>query len=135
MTRRSLVETPRLIKWVGDTKLVKQDGYSTPNWRYENNRVTAVPRFSNRVLRKGDGADLDANKQPIPGTGLSKDYVWEKRNLGYVIEVEFRDAMIILRNDQMHEFKDVTDVAHPETVTYDVRVVASKKGAPHGSRA
>jgi hypothetical protein len=125
----------RLLKWVGDPVLVKEDGFGVPNWKYENNRVMAGFR-SRRILRKGDGGDLtpiewDENgnvtkyKRDV-STGISRDYVWEKENKSRIVEVSFRDAQIILRV-QGNEFKDVTDEARPEKVRNDVIVVKSKR--------
>jgi len=129
MTRRSLVEKPRLIKFVGDPVLVKEDGFGVPNWTYENNRVIAEGR--NRILRPGDAAEwvYDENGipvRPIPGTGIDHEYIWDKRNLSRVIEVSFSDAQKILARAG-DEFKDVTDISDPEPVRNDVIVVKSKK--------
>ena len=125
---RSAVEHVRLLKWVGDPVLVKEDGFGVPNWRYENNRLIVVPGRHTRILKKGDGAELDASGKPIAGTGLSQEYVWEKTNKSRIIEVPFRDAQIILRTSG-EEFKDVTDEVNPESVRNTRIVVRSKKSA------
>lgn len=125
---RDNIEIVRLLKWVGDPVLVKEDGFGVPNWKYENNRLIVVPGRHNRILRKGDGAELDPNGKPIAGTGLSREYVWHKSNMSRILEVPFRDAQIILRSCG-EEFKDVTDEVHPEKVTNTRIVVRSKKSA------
>lgn len=119
----------RQIKFVGDPVLVKEDGFGVPNWRYENNRLIDTPRLT-RILHKGDGAEIGVDGRPVAGTGLSRDYIWEKSNRTRVIPVHIRDAAIILRNSG-NEFKDVTDEAHPESVRND-RIVVKKKRAPSG---
>jgi hypothetical protein len=139
--RRSLVEKPRLIKLVGDPRLVREDGFSVPNWKYENNRLIALKGHTTRILRKGDGAVLDpiafdamgnpTKWRPREGTGLSREYVWEKSNMSQIIEVPYHDAAIILARCGS-EFKDVTDTPHPEAVLNDVIVVKRKKRAETG---
>lgn len=126
----------RLIKWVGDPRAVKEDLFGVPNWRYENSRVIAMDRGHERILRKGDAAEMETyldrfgteQQRPIPGTGLSQDYYWGD-HWGMIQEMSLDDAMKLLRV-QGSEFKDVTDVAHPEDVTNDLYVVPAK-GKPY----
>lgn len=119
----------RLIKFVGDPMLVKEDGWGVPNWTYENNRVIAFNRH--RVLRPGDCADwvYDENGKPvkpIPGTGIKNEYIWERRETTKILAVADEDAFWIIKNAG-DEFKDVTDVPNPELVTNDKIVVKAKK--------
>jgi hypothetical protein len=124
----------RLIKWVGDPRLVKEDGWGVPNWRYENNRIiTMGDKRCKRVLQKDDGCDYALNpdgtpnlSRPIRGTGIKGEYHFDGQNS--ILEVPFGDARIILAKAG-NEFKDVTDSAHPEEVVNDVIVVPAKKKA------
>jgi len=126
----------RLIKWVGDPRAVKEDMFGVPNWRYENSRVIAMERGHERILQKGDCAEQETyldrfgaeKKRPVPGTGISQDYYFGD-HWGMIQEMLLDDAMKLLRV-QGSEFKDVTDVAHPEDVTNDLYVVP-RKGNPY----
>jgi hypothetical protein len=147
MPRRSQRPPTRLIKWVGDPRRVKADGWSIPGkkdgkgWKYENNRVLVIEgdtRFE-RHLRKDDGCDyeLDSNgrpilSKPIKGTGIKHDYDFDGRN--NIVEMTLEDAMIVLEK-QGYEFKDVTDSAHPEEVTNDLIIVDDRSASLNISRA
>jgi hypothetical protein len=130
----------RLIKWVGDPRAVREDGWRVPNWRYENNRKIVTARHT-RLLRPGDAPDYRLNpdgtpdyKRPIPDTGIEHEYVFTQRNP--IQEMTLNDAMKILRaQGNLTEFKDVTDEAHPEDVVNDIIVVPSKRAESARARA
>lgn len=94
----------RRLKWVGDPPVLRKDGWSVANWAYERKRTIALAGFAERIINQSD----------IPG--LSRSYKWDKDLPGYVLDVEFGDARVILERCP-HEFKDVTDVPDPSTVT------------------
>ena len=119
----------RLIKWVGDPRAVKEeDLFGVPNWKYENNRVIALERGHVRVLEPGDAPEMETyldskgreKKRPIPGTGITGTYSFGD-HYGMIQELSLDDAMKLLRA-QGNEFKDVTDVAHPEDVLNDLYI-------------
>lgn len=95
----------RLIKWLGDPPVVGEDGWSVPNWRYENLHVIAQPGHASRGISKAD----------LPG--LSKSYWWDKKLPHYLLEVEANDAQLILTACP-NEFRDVTDNPFPEHVRH-----------------
>lgn len=132
----------RLIKWVGDARSVKPDGFGVGSWKHENNRVIATIKHW-RILEKGAGGPFELDPDPrskspwkdkkgrpvrhVAGTGISREYVWHYRHTpGFILEVDFEDAKIILALSK-GEFKDVTDEPHPEVIVNDVRVVVPKK--------
>ena len=107
----------RLIKWLGDPPMVGKDGWSVPNWRYENRRVIALPWIA---WRRIDQSDLP---------GLSRSYQWDKRLPDYLLEVDEADALLILAACP-NEFRDVTHEAYPEFVKHEPIVMLR---APDGT--
>lgn len=105
----------RLIKWVGDPPVLKADGWSVANWRYENARTIAVPGRTERILTPYDEIRDEFGHVKFVPNGLSREYHWHTTLPEFVLEVSEADARIILAR-QPHEFRDVTDVADPSKV-------------------
>jgi hypothetical protein len=95
----------RLIKWLGDPPVLRKNGWSVANWRYENRRVIALPGFVERVIDKS----LDPR--------LTRSYHWDKDLPNYVLPMELGDARVLLERCP-HEFRDVTEVLDPSTVQH-----------------
>lgn len=107
----------RLLKWVGDPPVLKADGWTVANWRYENARTIAVPGKTERIITKFDEVRDESglgHAKRVPN-GLTRDYYWHRNLPDFVLEVEEADARIILAR-QPHEFRDVTDVVDPSKV-------------------
>lgn len=112
----------RRLKWIGDPPMLMEDGWTIPNWDYENNRVVALVGYANRTLTPDD----------IPG--LSKVYVWGKaKKRGqratwkeFIQDVDEIDAQLILAGCP-DEFRDVTDHPTPETVRHDPVIIYKDK--------
>lgn len=100
----------RLIKWLGDPPILKKDGFSVANWKYENRRVIRVPGQSARIINKRDDPRL------------TRSYCWEADNFSGIIPVEAGDAQVILER-QPHEFRDVTDEENPYTVEHSPIII------------
>jgi hypothetical protein len=121
----------RLIKWVGDPRLLKEDGWRVANWSYEKGRVINMgDKRCKRHLRPGDGCDYELDPdgtpirplRPIKGTGIKGEYHFD--GIRSIVEVPFEDARIILAKGG-DEFKDVTNEAHPELVESTVIIKKS----------
>lgn len=118
----------RLLKWVGDPPVLKADGFSVGNWRYENARAIALHGKTSRIITPYDVLGKDQyGKEIRRPNGISKEYVWHKNNkTGYVLAVEDDDARVILGRCP-HEFRDVTNVADPSKVRNEPIIL---KGVP-----
>jgi hypothetical protein len=125
----------RMIKWVGDPPILKPNGWTPSNWRYENSRTIAVPRYTSRIITPDDVMTLPDGRRVKKPNGLTREYVWHKNLPNFVLEVLDADARIILAR-QPFEFKDVTDM--PEnlwpTITNDpiIREATPPKSVPAG---
>lgn len=94
----------RKIKWIGDPPVLRKDGWSVGNWRYENKRLIAMKGTSRTISPKD-----------VPG--LSKTYKWEASDLSKIVEMPFGDARLLLATGS-HEFVDVTDAINPSSVKH-----------------
>lgn len=94
----------RLLKWVGDPPVYRADGWTVANWQYERKRTIALAGFAERIINKSDDPRL------------SRSYHWQKNLPNFVLDVDENDARVILELCP-HEFRDVTDVPDPATVT------------------
>lgn len=95
----------RLVKWLGMPPVVAEDGWSVPDWKYENRRFMPVPGFTQRIVNQSD----------IPG--LSRSYFWEKDLPYFLLEVLEPDALLIC-SQFPNEFRDVTGNPFPEHVQH-----------------
>lgn len=109
-----------LVKWVGDPRMVGPDGFSVPDYAYENSRVIVIPTYNGtagtrRIITKSQG--------------LSRTYLWEIDTPDMTIRMLPEDWEILHRLHP-HEFKDVTLLSEDERrkVTNDEYVV--RPGAP-----
>lgn len=119
----------RLIKWVGDPPVLKADGWSVANWRYENARTIAVPGKAERIITPYDVLKTSDGREIHKPNGLSREYYWHRNTPNFVLEVDEADARIILSR-QPHEFRDVTDVADPSTVTNTPIILQDRPAHP-----
>ena len=105
-----------LVKWVGDPRIVLEDGFSVADMGYENRRVVVVPTFNGTAGTRR----MIGRRQ-----GLSRTYLWEIDEPDMTIRMLPEDWEILHRLHP-HEFKDVTLLPEHERrkVTSDVFVVA-----------
>lgn len=120
----------RLLKWVGDPPVLKADGWSVANWKYENARTISMPFLTERIITKHDVIGRDTfGREVHKANGLSRDYHWHSRLPNFVLEVDEDDARIILTR-QPHEFRDVTNVADPSQVRNDPIILKAGDAEP-----
>jgi hypothetical protein len=103
----------RLIKWVGDAPMLREDGWRVANWAYETRRVIPVPGKSTRRIRPKD----------IPG--LSREYVWGRvggNDWDLIQAIDPIDADLIMA-ENAREFKDVTGHPDPLSVRQDPVII------------
>jgi hypothetical protein len=112
----------RLLKWVGAPPVLKSDGWSVANWRYENHRPIAVPGKTERIIEPVDRFRDERGRHVVVPNGLKRTYHWHRHLPNFVLEVDEDDARIILTREP-HEFRDVTDVADPSKVTNTPRIL------------
>jgi len=89
---------------VGDPPVLRKDGWTVANWKYENKRFIALHGYATRQIDKS----CDHR--------LTRSYEWDKDLPDYILPVEFGDAQVIMEICP-HEFKDVTDHPNPASVT------------------
>lgn len=105
-------QTFRYIKWVGDPAMLKSDGFSVHNWRYQNKRsypMTMPSTHTGRVRRVIEPGTYTSRDGTMTCT-IKHTYVWDQDNCqDWTIPVELSDAMAILAF-YPYAFKDVTGV-------------------------
>lgn len=107
----------RFLKWVGMPPVLKSDGWSVHNWKYENSRPLALVMppgrgGSSRVIEQGAHFGEDGTRVTV-----SKEYVFTQRvrepGMIHICEVSFLDAVAIMTVAPW-EFVDVTDMDRAE---------------------